>query len=45
MLKNVSDGQLAVASPSVPLDRNIPRKIYTGIGVYLSSFFDYYRHL
>ena len=22
-LKNVSDGQLAVASPSVPLDRNI----------------------
>gem|GEM_PF-5569022 len=31
-LKNVSDGQLAVASPSVPLDRIIPCKFYTEAG-------------
>jgi len=30
-LKKVSDGQLAVATPSVPLDRNIiPHEFYTG---------------
>jgi len=33
MLKSVSDGQRAVASPSVPLDRNIPHEFYTGIGI------------
>ena|GEM_PF-2124555 len=32
-LKNVSDGQLAVASSSVPLDRHIPHKFYTGYSI------------
>jgi len=32
-LKNVSDGQRAVASPSVPLNCNIPHEFYTGTAV------------
>jgi len=33
MLKRVSGGQRAVASPSVPLDRNIPHEFCTGTGI------------
>jgi len=33
-LKNVSDGQCAVASPSVPLDRNVQlRRFLTGLSI------------
>jgi len=44
-LKKVSDGQLAVASPSVPLDRTIPHEFYTGAskgGHLVNKHFNFY---